>query len=362
MIPIASPVIGREEIEAVERVLHSGMIAMSRKVKEFEEKFSRYIGVRDSVTVSNGTVALWLALKAHGIKDGDEVITTPFTFIATANSILFCNAKPVFADIDDRTYNISPDDVVEKITSKTKAVIGVHLYGQPFDLKSILEICEDNNLILIEDAAQAHGAEFEGRKAGSFGTGCFSFYPTKNMTTAEGGIITTDDEKIAEKIRLLRNHGEEGKYNHVMLGYNMRMTDIQAAIGIVQLKKLEEMNERRRKNAEYFGRNINVKGIIKPFVDERVKHVYHQYVLRIEDEFGMTRDEFSEYLSSKGIGNAVHYPSPVYLQPFYRKLGYSNGLCPVAEEIAKKVISIPVHPKLTEEELRYIVDVINAGG
>lgn len=362
MITIASPSIGKEEIEAVEKVLQSGMIAMGSKVKDFEKKFSEYTGVRNSVTVFNGTVALWLALKAHGIEDGNEVITTPFTFIATANSILFCRAKPVFADIDERTYNIDPEKVNEKITARTKAVIGVHLYGQPFDLKSILEICEDNNLILIEDAAQAHGAEFEGRKVGSFGTGCFSFYPTKNMTTAEGGIVTTDDDKIAERIRLLRNHGEEGKYNHVMLGYNLRMTDMQAVIGIEQLKKLDKMNERRRKNAEFFDRNIKVKGLVKPFIDERVKHVYHQYVLRVEDEFGMTRDEFAEYLASKGVGTAVHYPIPVYLQPFYRKLGFERGLCPIAEEMAQKVISIPVHPKLTREELEYIVDVINSGG
>jgi perosamine synthetase len=359
MIPIASPLINTEEVNRAVEVLRSGIIAMGSKVKEFEGSFSKYTGVRTAISVSNGTVALWLALEAHGIGQGDEVVTTPFTFIATANSILFCGAKPVFADIDERTYNISPEEVVEKITSKTRAIIGVHLYGQSFDLKSIIEICEDNNLILIEDAAQAHGAEFDGRKVGSFGTGCFSFYPTKNMTTGEGGIITTDDERIAEKIRLLRNHGEQGKYNHVMLGYNMRMTDIQAAIGIEQLKKLDEMNEKRRRNAEYFDRNIKAKGIVKPFVDGNVKHVYHQYVLRIEDETGMTRDEFAEYLTSKGVGNAVHYPLPVYLQPFYRKLGFEKGLCPIVEEIARKVISIPVHPKLSEEELKYIVDVIN---
>ncbi|ADC66492.1 Glutamine--scyllo-inositol transaminase [Ferroglobus placidus DSM 10642] len=358
MIPVATPMIGEEEIQEVVEVLKSGMIAQGKRVEEFEKLFSEYVGVDFAVAVSNGTAALDIALKACGIGEGDEVITTPFTFIASANAILFQRAKPVFADIEEDTYNINPEDVVEKITPRTKAIIGVHLFGQPFDLKSILEICEDHNLILIEDCAQAHGAEYDGKKVGSFGVGCFSFYATKNMTTAEGGMITSNDERIAKLCKLLRSHGESKKYFHEILGHNMRMTDIQAAIGIVQLKKLDWMNERRRKNAEYYNKNIKVEGLRKP-KEKYGKHVYHQYVLYLEEDFPMSRNEFSRYLAEKGISNAVHYPKPVYLQPLYKKLGYEEGLCPVAEETAKRVISIPVHPLLTRNELEYIVMTIN---
>lgn len=357
-IPIAKPIIGDEEIQKVVEVLKSGMLAQGKVVEEFEKNFAEYVGVEYAIAVCNGTVALDLALKALKIKEGDEVITTPFTFIATSNSILYQGAKPVFADIDERTYNINPDKVLEKITTKTKAIVGVHLYGHPFDVKPLMEICEDNNLVLIEDAAQAHGAEYENRKVGSFGIGCFSFYPTKNMTTGEGGIITTNDAKVAEKIRLLRNHGDLGKYNHIVLGYNYRMTNIQAAIGIEQLKKLDKFNNKRRKNAEYLTKNIKARGLVKPYEKKGVMHVYHQYVVRVEDEFSMSRGEFMKYLMSKGIGCAVHYPKPVYEHEVYRKLGYKAS-CPVAEEFAKRVLSIPVHPGLSEEELKYIVKTIN---
>lgn len=354
-IPIASPLIDSNEMTAVQDVMNSGILAMSSKVKEFEDNFSEYIGVSHSVSVSNGTVALWLALKAHGIKEGDEVITTPFSFIATSNSVLFCKAKPVFADINERTYNIDPASVLEKITPKTRAVIGVHLFGQPYDLKAIGEICEDNNLIMIEDSAQAHGAEFKGKKVGSFGTGCFSFYPTKNMTAGEGGMVTTNDHKVAEKVRLLRNHGDDGKYHHIMLGYNMRMTDLQAAIGIQQLKKLDEMNRKRITNADYFDRHINLDGVGLPHKETGAKHVYHQYVLKVENG----REELMRYLNSKGVGTAIHYPSAIYEQPLYKELGYKPGLCPTSEKVSRQVVSIPVHPKITSEELEYIVDVIN---
>jgi len=362
MIPIAKPLIDDEEIQEVVKVLKSGMLAQGKYVEEFEKAFAEYIGVDYAIAVCNGTVALILALNACGVKSGDEVITTPFTFIATANAILHQNAKPIFADIDEKTYNINPDDVLEKITHRTKAILGVHLFGHPFDVKALQEICEDHNLVLIEDCAQAHGAEFEGKKVGSFGIGCFSFYPTKNMTTGEGGIITTNDRKIAEKIKLLRNHGEITKYEHVVLGYNYRMTNIQGALGVVQLKKLDKMNEIRRKNAKFLNEGIKVKGLIKPFEAKNVKHVYHQYVVRVTSDFPMTRDEFIEYLRSRGIGCAVHYPKPIYKQPLYVKLGYGNVRCPTAERVSKEVLSLPVHPALTEDNLRYIVDTINELG
>ena len=359
MIPIAKPLIGDEEIKEVIEVLRSGMIVQGRKVAEFEKRFSKYIGAEHGIAVSNGTAALDIALKAAGIGKGDEVITTPFTFIATSNAILFQGAKPIFAEIDEKTYNINPDDVLEKLTPKTKAVLGVHLFGHPFDVKPLMDICQDHGLILIEDSSQAHGAEYNGQKIGSFGIGCFSFYATKNMTTSEGGMITCSDENFAERCKLFRTHGEIRKYEHILLGHNMRMTDIQAAIGLVQLERVEWMNAKRRENAQFYNKNIRVEGLRKPVEMKHAKHVYHQYVLLVEDDFPMNRDEFSKYLSENGIGNAVHYPKPVYLQPIYRELGYRKGLCPTAEYVAERVISIPVHPLLSKEKLKYIVNVIN---
>ncbi len=359
-IPIAKPIVTDEELKAVDAVLTSGMLAQGERVNEFESLFSNYIGVQNAIAVSNGTVALDLALKAIGIKQGDEVITTPFTFIATANSILYQKAKPVFADVDYKTFNINPKDVLEKITDKTRAIIGVHLFGHPCNVKAIQDICEERDLFLVEDCAQAHGAEYQGKKVGSFGTGCFSFYPTKNMTTGEGGIITTDDTKITELCRLLRNHGQSSKYFHTILGYNYRMTDIQAAIGIVQLKKLDGFNRKRILNAEYLNKYIRAKGITTPHKENNVKHVYHQYVVKIDGDL-IDRDKYMKYLTNNGIGCAVHYPMPIYKQPLYQELGYTdeNVRCPVAEELVNDVLSLPVHPSLSGEDLKYIVDTIN---
>ncbi len=362
-IPIARPITTNEELEAIEKVLKSGMLAQGKAVGDFEDAFSRYIGVKNSIAVSNGTIALDLALKSLDIKQGDEVITTPFTFVASANSILYQNAKPVFADVDDETFTIDPDDVREKISGKTKAIIGVHLFGHPFDVKSILEICEENNILLIEDCAQAHGAEYNDKKVGSFGTGCFSFYPTKNITTGEGGLITTNDKSTAELCKLLRNHGQSSKYYHTILGYNYRMTDIQAAIGIVQLRKLDEFNRKRVLNAEYLNNHIRLDGLILPYRAKNVRHVYHQYVVKIDKDL-INRDEFVRYLTKNGIECAIHYPLPIHKQPLYRDLGYTdeNVSCPVATRLANEVLSLPVHPSLTEEDLKYIVDVINNFG
>lgn len=362
-IPIAKPITSNEELKAIKQVLKSGMLAQGKVVDEFENRFSDLVGVKNAIAVSNGTIALDLTLKALNIEDGDEIITTPFTFIATANSILYQRAKPVFVDVDKKTFNIEPDDVLNKITSKTKAIIGVHLFGHPFDVKAIQQICENHRLLLVEDCAQAHGAEYQGRMVGSFGTGCFSFYPTKNITTGEGGIITTNDSGITESCRLLRNHGQSSKYFHTILGYNYRMTDIQAAIGIVQLKKLEGFNKKRIQNADYLNKHIKLDGIITPHKEKNVKHVYHQYVVRIEGD-SKTREKFMNYLTSKGIGCAVHYPIPIHRQPLYQRLGYTgkNVNCPVAEELANTVLSLPVHPALTKEDLKYIADTINNFG
>lgn len=359
-IPIAKPIIGNEEIKAVGDVLKSGMLTQGEDVKRFEEKFSAYIGAKFSIAVSNGTIALDLALKALDLTPGDEVISPAFTFIATSNSILYQRLKPVFSDVDPKTFNIDPESLSERITPKTKAVVGVHLYGQPFDLKAVQQICDDKDLILIEDCAQAHGAEWNGKKVGGFGVGCFSFYPTKNMTTGEGGMITTDDDALAARLRLLRNHGDTGKYNHVMLGYNYRMMNIQAAIGLVQLERLEEFTGKRIRNAESLNRNIRIKGLTKPYKVANVRHAYHQYVVRVEDDFPASRDRLMSFLQEKGIGSAVHYPKPIYEQPLYREMGIDWPRCPGAEDVSKRVLSLPVHPSLKPEDLEYIANTLNS--
>ena len=365
-IPIARPYITDEEIEAVIRVLKSGILAQGSEVHAFEKEFAEYLGVKHAVAVANGTVGLDLALKAINIREWHEVVTTPFTFIATANAILYQGAKPVFADIDPKTYNIDPNSVLEVITPRTKAIIIVHLYGQPADMKTFREIANDYKLLLIEDCAQSHGATFMGRKVGGFGEiAIFSFYATKNMTTGEGGMVVTNDDKIAEKIRILRDQGQIAKYVHEELGYNYRMTNIQAAIGRVQLRKLEEMNNKRIENAQYLTSHLSgIKGIIPPYVDPRVKHVFHQYVIRVSDEFPLTRDKLAEKLREKGVETAVHYPIPVHRQPLYRRLGYPQNICPNAIEASQRVLSLPVHPLLNREDLDYIVSAIKelAGG
>lgn len=352
--------IGKEEIDAVTEVLKSGMLAQGKEVELFEKEFASYIGVNHAVAVCNGTAALDLALKALGIKQGDEVITTSFTFIASANSILYQGAKPVFADIDVKTFNLNPDEVVENITPKTKAVLAVHLYGQPCDMDALLEICEDYDLFLIEDCAQAHGAEFQGRKVGSFGyVATFSFYPTKNMTTGEGGMVVTNDKGIARKLRILRDHGQTAKYVHEELGYNFRMTNIAAAIGRVQLRKLNEFNEKRVENAKLLSKEISsINGLTPPYVDGRTKHVFHQYVIRVEEDFPLSRDELMAKLGVSGIGTAVHYPIPVHHQPLYQKLGYPKDTCPNAVEASERVLSLPVHPAIRREDIEYIIKTL----
>lgn len=358
-IPIARPAIGQDEISAVSEVLASGMLAQGERVAEFEKKFADYCGTTQAIAVNNGTTALHAALLAADIGPGDEVIVPAFTFIATATAVSMCGAKPVFADVDEQTFNIDPHQIAHLITPKTKAVIGVHLFGQPFDVRAVQECCEKHNLRLIEDAAQAHGAMCNGEKVGGFGhLACFSFYATKNMITGEGGMVTTSEKAYAERVRLIINHGQSEKYLHTRLGYNYRMTDIAAAIGIAQLKKLDKFNMRRRKNAEYFNANLNVKGLITPHVANGMHHVYHQYVVRLTEDFPMKRPEFMEYLKAKGIGCAVHYPIPVHRQPLYATV-HETETCPVSTKLAESVLSLPVHPLLDSKDLAYICDTIN---
>ncbi|MDQ1251861.1 MAG: perosamine synthetase [Euryarchaeota archaeon] len=351
MIPIAKPLLGKEEIDAVTEVLDSGMIAQGPKVEEFELAFSEYTGSEYSAAVNSGTAALHIALLAHGIGKEDEVITTPFSFVATANSILYTGAKPVFADIEPETFNIDPEKIKERITSKTRAIMPVHLYGHPADMKAIMEIAEDNKLIVIEDACQSHGAECLGKKVGSFGTGAFSFYPTKNMTTGEGGMLTTDDKEIAEKAKMIRAHGSKIRYLHEMLGFNLRMTDIAAAIGLVQLGKLDKFTKARQGNAEMLSARLKgIPGLVPAITKAGCTHVFHQYTVRAKK-----RDQLAAFLKDKDIGTGVHYPTPIHKQPYYIDLGYRDSL-PVSETAVEEVLSLPVHPALSGTDIQKIVE------
>jgi dTDP-4-amino-4,6-dideoxygalactose transaminase len=362
IINISQPIIGKEEIKAVVNVLKSGMIAQGEKVAEFEQNFAQFCGTKYAVAVSNGTAALHSALYACGIKEGDEVITSPFTFVATANSILMQGAKPVFADINPLTFQINAAEIEKKITPKTKAILPVDLYGQVYDAEKINALAKKHNLKIIEDACQAHGAEFNGRKAGSFANaGCFSFYATKNMATGEGGMVTTNDENIAGAIKMFRHHGQSGKarYEYFDLGYNYRLTNIAAAIGLEQLKKIEDFNRKRIKNAIMLSEGLkNIKGIITPTVEENYKHVFHQYTIRVTEDFKMKRDDLIQYLKGQGIGSAIFYPKPLHLHSYFVKMGYKAGDFPIAEKISEEVLSLPVNPLVSEKNIEYIVETI----
>lgn len=359
MIPIAQPSAGDEEIEAVTRVLRTGMLAQGPQVAAFEEQFAEYCGVRHAIAVNSGTAALHAALACAGVGPGDQVIVPTFSFFATASSVSICGATPVFVDVDPDTFTIDPACVNEAVTDKTRAVIGVHLFGQPFDVDPIAKVCEDHHLALIEDAAQAHGARYHREMVGGLGkAGCFSFYPTKNMTTGEGGMVTTDDKTYATTIRRFINHGQSEKYRHTMIGYNYRMTDIGGAIGGEQLKKLPGFNEKRVANAAYLDAHITLPGLVTPALLPRVDPVYHQYVIRVTLDCPLSRDELGRYLHDHGVGTAVHYPIPIHQQPVYLDAG-SLASCPVAEQLCGEVLSLPVHPGVTAPMLKAICDTIN---
>lgn len=354
MIPIAKPIIGKEEEEAILEVIASGQLVQGPKVREFEAQFAKLCGVEHAIATSSGTTALHIAMLAHGIGNDDEVITTPFSFIASANCALYVGARPVFVDIEPDYYTIDPAKIEQKITKKTKAIVPVHLYGQSCDMDAILDISKKYGLTIIEDACQAHGAKYKGQAVGSFGTACFSLYATKNITTIEGGMIVTNDADIAEKARLLRNHGSPQTYQHVILGYNMRMVDLSAAIGLVQLKKLQEWNSIRRANAEYLNARLSkVDGLITPKIRSNSEHVFHQYTIRIKE-----RDLAVQKLKERGIGVGIHYPTPIHKQPLYQQLGYADSL-PVSETASKEVLSLPIHPSVTKSDLDQIVDTLS---
>ena len=352
MIPAAKPLIGVEEREAVDRVLQSGMLAQGPEVAAFEKEFSAIVGNRHCIAVNSGTSGLHMALEAIGMDTGDEVIVPSFTFAATANSVALTGATPVFVDIDPQTFNIDPRAIEAAITPKTKAIQPVHLYGQPAAMKEIMDIAHRHNLLVVEDAAQAHMASFDGTPVGAFGdAGIFSFYPTKNMTSGEGGMITTASDEIARYSRLLRNQGMEKRYENEIVGFNTRMTEIHAAIGRVQLRKLAKWTEQRRANAKFLDENL--KGVVIPYVAPGAIHVYHQYTIRV---VGHNRDAFGAEMIKRGVGNGVYYPIPVHRLPSF---GLTFDL-PNTTSATNEVLSIPVHPALSQGDLETIVSVTNS--
>jgi perosamine synthetase len=346
-IPIALPLTGREEKRAIDQVLDSGILAQGEQVEEFEEKFAKFVGTDFAVACSSGTAALKMAIEALNIKR--EVLIPSFSFIATATSVLFNGAKPVFVDIDPKTYTIDPRDLERKITRDSQAIMPVHLYGQCANMDEIMEISEKHDLYVIEDAAQAHGAEWDSRRAGTFGeAGCFSFYPTKNMTTGEGGIVTTNNGAMAARMRSFRNHGQQDRYVHSILGYNFRMTNVHAAIGLAQLKKLDKFNAARRKNAEYYDAHLDVDS---PFTHPKAKHVYHQYTVSVDK-----REDYQKHLAARGIGYGVYYPTPIHRQPVF---GTGDRL-PNTDRASDRVLSIPVHPGVSAADRKRVVDAMNS--
>jgi len=361
-IPIANPNIGEEEARAVYEVVRSGWINEGEKVREFEDRVKDLVGTEYAVAFFNGTVALHSILLAYGIGKGDEVIVPSMTFISTATSVLHANATPIFSDIDPETFNIDPNDIEKRITPRTKAIMPVHYGGQSADMDEIIEIAKRHNLIVIEDAAEAIGARYKDRMVGNLGDAAmFSFTPTKNITTAEGGVVTTNDKIVAKKLRLLKNHGMEAPYHHVMVGYNYRMTEMQGAMGVEQLKKLGKILEKKYNIAQRYERGLsNIKGIIVPKTKQNRNHTYQMYTIRIvEEDCKIGRDELAERLAKKGIQTKVYFP-PVHLQPIFKNSRHQIDKLPVTEKISKEILSLPCHSRLTEDELDYICSCIES--
>jgi perosamine synthetase len=355
-IPPARPVIGEAEIDAAVRVLRSGMVIQGPEVAGFEQEFGEFVGGRHCVAVNSGTSALHLTLMALGFGPGDEVIVPSFSFAATANVVRLVGATPVFVDIEPGSFNLDPDAVAAAVTPRTVAIMPVHLYGLPARMDRINEIAGQNDLAVVEDAAQAHAAAIDGTPVGTFGVaGCFSFYPTKNMHSLEGGMISTADAHFARTLRLLRNQGMEQRYQNEIVGANTRLTDVAAAIGRVQLTRLPEWTEQRRANAAYL--NEHLEGVTVPEVEPGYRHVYHQYTIRVAGD----RDAFSARLKELGVGSAAYYPTPIHrLRPFLDEDGrVGDWKLPETDRAADEVLSLPVYPALTQEQLDRIVEAVN---
>lgn len=372
-LPYGRQWIDEEDIQAVVEVLKGDYLTTGPYVKKFEEVVAEYVGAKYAVAFSNGTAALHGACYAAGVEKGDEVITTPMTFAASANCVLYQGATPIFADIDDKTYNIDPKEIQKKITNKTKAIIPVHFTGQPANLEEIQKIAQEHNLVIIEDGAHAIGATYKGQKIGSISDmTMFSFHPVKHVTTGEGGIITTNDENYYKKLLQFRSHGitrdkelltkDEGPWYYEMqfLGYNYRMTDIQAALGTSQMKKLDRFIQLRRDYVNLYNEAFSSSPYITtPYQDEEGVSSWHLYVIKLNTEkLAATRGEIFEALQKQNIGVNVHY-IPVHLQPFYKELGYSKGLCPTAESLYEEIISLPLFPGMTVTDLQDVIKAVN---
>ena len=341
--------------DGIKRVLSRNDFILGADVEKFEKEFAEYIGVKYCVGVACGTDALFLALKALGVGLGDEVITVANSYIATALSISMTGATPVFVDMDQKTYNINPDQIEKKITKKTKGILPVHLYGQTAEMDKIKKIAAKHGLWVLEDACQAHGAQYKGIKAGALGDiAAFSFYPGKNLGAfGDAGAVTTNDADLAQKIRMLRNYGQKVKYFHLMKGYNSRLDTIQATVLRVKLKYLDKGNEKRRKIASLYDKYLKNSGVVTPYISEDSLSVYHIYPIQ-----SGKRDDLLNFLVKNGIGAQIHYPIPIHLQEAYKELGYKMGDFPVCEAFAKRIISLPMYPQLTEKEIKYVADKI----
>jgi dTDP-4-amino-4,6-dideoxygalactose transaminase len=336
-------------------VIDNAGFILGKEVADFEQEFAAYAGAHSAVGVASGTAALHLALLAIGIRPGDEVIAPAHTFIATAEPISHTGARPVFVDIDSRTYNIDPQCVIEAITPRTRAIVAVHIYGQPSDLKALRRIADSRGLRLIEDAAQAHGAEVEGRRCGSIGDlSCFSFYPGKNLGAyGDGGAVTGNDEELLHKVRMLRDHGRTTKYEHDEIGFGERLDTIQAAILRVKLRHLDRWTEQRRSHAAAYNRLLAGAGVVTPYESPDCRHVYHLYVIR-----SARRQALLDHLKSKGIGAGVHYPIPLHRQPAYLKQGYGSLSLPVTERVTSEIVSLPMYPELTETQIEFVASAV----
>jgi dTDP-4-amino-4,6-dideoxygalactose transaminase len=355
--------IEEEVLNAIKRVFNRGQFILGEEVSAFEEEFSHYCGVQYGVGISSGTDALYLALKATGIGEGDEVITVAHSFIASAFAISMNGATPLFIDIDPETYTMDPNALEELLkqwkkkrwTGRIKAILPVHLYGHPAEMDAIMDIANRYHLPVIEDACQAHGAEYQEKKVGTFGLlGCFSFYPTKNLGAyGDGGIIITQDKKLNEKLRLLRRYGEKKKYQHILKGENSRLDEIQAAILRVKLKSLDRWNTERRKKAFVYRKMLEYAGVSCPVEKEQARHIYHLFVIRTK-----RRDSLQKYLQEKGIETLIHYPTPIHLQKAYKELRYRGGDLPVTEKCAKEVLSLPLFSGMTNEEMDEVAKAI----
>lgn len=357
-IPIAKPLITDEEKRRVLEVLESGRLVAGAQVRAFEEAFAAYLGVKFAAATSSGTTALQVALEALEIKPGDAIITTPFTFVATSNAILHAGARPVFVDVDDRTFNLDPNQVEDAVRrERARAILCVHLYGLPADLGALSEIAARHNVLLIEDCAQAHGASIGGRNAGTIGhVGIFSFYPTKNMTTGEGGMVVTAREDVAHRTAVLVNVGQNGseEYVYERIGYNYRLTEMAAAMGLAQLERLEERNASRRRNAARMTAAFDsLSWLLPPVEPAGHHHVYNQYTVRVP----AVRESLVRHLGARGVGSRVYYPQLIPHSPAYRALGY-GGSFPVAEQLTKQVLSLPVHPALSDEDVAWVIESV----